>query len=87
MRTTLTLEDHLARRLKREAVARRMSFKELVNRALQAGLASLERPATQRYRCPTFEMGVPREVNLDKALALAATLEDDEVVRKQALRK
>jgi hypothetical protein len=31
-------------------------------------------------------MGVPR-VDLDKALALAAELEDEEILRKMALRK
>lgn len=39
-----------------------------------------------RYRCPTFRMGVPAGfVNLDKALGLAAALEDRETARKLIL--
>ncbi len=39
-----------------------------------------------RYRQKTYAMGAPR-VNLDKALALAAKLEDDEIARKLSLGK
>lgn len=35
----------------------------------------------------TFRMGRPTGVNLDKALDLAAAMEDDETVRKTILRK
>lgn len=87
MRTTVDIDLHLLKRLRAEAQRRGVSFKELLQGLLRRGLE--ERPAnTGRYRCPTFAMGVPdRPVRLDKALALAAALEDDEVARELALRK
>ena len=59
-----------------------------LNRTLKAGLqAGGARPRKQPiYGERTYSMGAPR-VALDKALALAATLEDEEIVRELALRK
>ena len=39
MRTTLTLEDDLAALLRQQAATLGVSFKEMVNRALRAGLS------------------------------------------------
>lgn len=86
MRTTVDIERHLLKRLRAEAHRRGMAFKELLNRVLDRGLE--ERPAdgTTPYRCPTFAMGAPLRP-LDKALALADALEDDEIARELTLRK
>ena len=43
MRTTLTLEDDLAARLKERARRRRISFKQAVNDAIRRGLMSPDR--------------------------------------------
>jgi predicted transcriptional regulator len=43
MRTTLTLDDDIERKLRQLAHRRRMSFKEAVNAALRRGLAAQER--------------------------------------------
>jgi hypothetical protein len=43
-------------------------------------------PRRPRHREQTYAMGEPR-TDLRKALALAAALEDDEIVRKTTLRK
>ncbi len=43
MRTTLTLEDTVAERLRQEAALGRQSFKEIVNDALRRGLG-IDRP-------------------------------------------
>ena len=53
-----------------------------------AGLAARKSGGKSRkpFKQQTFDLGQPA-VNLDKALALAAALEDDETVRKLALRK
>jgi hypothetical protein len=41
-----------------------------------------------RYRVPSFVMGRPGpSVRLDKALALAAAMEDDEIARELTMRK
>jgi hypothetical protein len=83
MRTTVTLDSDanaIVRRLMRE---RSLTFKEALNAAIRAGAA----PAPGRpFRTPTFDMGAPA-VNLDRALRLAADLEDEELIRKLTLRK
>lgn len=43
MRTTLTIDDDLAHRLRATAARERKSFKEAVNQALRRGLASPHR--------------------------------------------
>lgn len=89
MRTTLTIDDDLMRQLKEIAHRQGLPLKQVVNRALRFSLEHFEnqRPR-QPYRCPTFSMGSPAaHLDLDKALAIAAVLEDEEVARKLELRK
>jgi hypothetical protein len=59
-----------------------------VDRTLRAGLRAggLRRPKQQMFRERACSLGAPR-VALDKALALAAALEDEEIVREFTLRK
>lgn len=86
MRTTVDLDKSLLRRLRIEARKRGVTVKELLATLLQRGLEAT--PDTPRpYRAPTFDMGTPRVTNFDKALGLAATLEDEEIARELALRK
>jgi hypothetical protein len=87
MRTTVTLDtDVLA--LLRSAMRRRgLSFKEALNDAVRAGLTATSTRSRRRYRLKTFKMGFRPEVNLDKALALAGAIEDEEIARKLSLRK
>lgn len=82
MRTTVTLEpdvEALLRKLMRE---RGFSFKQALNHAIRSGLVT----EGTRFETPTRDMGAPL-VPLDKALELAAALEDEEVLRKLAVRK
>jgi hypothetical protein len=86
MRTTLTLDESLARELKKRAAATGRPFKEVVNEAIARGLAGPRRAA--RYRLRTVSLGGAKEgVDLTKAVRLAAALEDEEWARKLALRK
>lgn len=89
MRTTLTIDDRLAKALKRRALETGQSFKAVVNEALRAGLErgdALPRP--KAFRVEPMSLGQPRsDINLDKALALAGELEDAELARKMQLRK
>ena len=80
MRTTLTIEDHIARDLKELAHRTGKPFKVVVNEALQAGLVAGGTRRTPRpYRLHPASLGRLRgEVNLDKSLALADILEDEE---------
>lgn len=55
-----------------------MSFKQALNEAIRAGAdEGCEAP----FRTLTAPLGVPA-VNLDRALQVAAELEDEELVRK-----
>ena len=64
-----------------------MTFKEALNQALRSALTEGPRRAIRGYKLKTYAMGFRPEIALDKALALAAIDEDDEIVRKLSLRK
>jgi len=81
MRTTVTLADDLFVKLKDDAHARGVSFKAAINDAVRAGLRG-NAAAAAPYRVQPRSMGTLPGVNLDKALQLAAELEDEEVLRK-----
>ncbi|HUO85623.1 MAG TPA: DUF2191 domain-containing protein [Thermoanaerobaculia bacterium] len=84
MRTTLTIDDHLARDLKEIAHRSGKSFKVVVNEALQAGLiAGGGRRRPKPYRLDPASLGEVRgDIDLDKALALADSLEDEALAGK-----
>jgi hypothetical protein len=82
MRTTVTLDpdtDAIIRRLMRE---RSMTFKQAVNAAIRTGAG---RSRTRTTKTRTFRMGTP-VIPLDRALRLAAELEDEELRRRSAIR-
>lgn len=89
MRTTLTLDDRIAKALKALAHGSGKPFKQVLNETLQAGLAAGEAPPRARpYRVkPASLGGVLPGVDLTKALRLAGSLEDEEIARKLELRK
>ena len=84
MRTTITLDPDTAALVKSYMRKRGVSFKEAVNAAIRAGLAPKQR--SRPFRTQVAAMGVPA-VNLDRALQLAAELEDEELVRKMRVGK
>ena len=86
MRTTMTLADDLMAELRDIAHRRRLPMRRLIDQALRTGLRSLGTSKGRRAPCPTFSMGKPT-IDLTKASALAAMLEDEEIVRKLELRK
>ncbi|WPL16196.1 Antitoxin VapB33 [Thiorhodovibrio winogradskyi] len=89
MRTTLTLNDQIAKSLQEKAHQTRQSFKDVVNQALSLGLGLMEQPSQARpYRLSAASMGKPRAgINLDKVLDLAGELEDEAIVHKLEARK
>jgi len=89
MRTTLTLDDGLAERLKKQALETGKPFKQVVNETLRAGLErSGAGPAARAYRVEPASLGAPRPgIDLDKALSVAGELEDVEVAAKLERRK
>ena len=75
-------------RLRREARRSRRPFKVVVNEALRLGVDRLNPPSRRpEFRQRVYKMGFPPGTQLDKALQLAARLEDEEIVRKLALGK
>jgi hypothetical protein len=83
MRTTVTLEpdaEAIVRRLMRE---RGLTFKQALNEAIRGASRARRRGG---FRTRVFDLGASA-MPLDKALRLAADLEDDELIRKLAARK
>jgi hypothetical protein len=55
MRTTLTLDDDLAMKLRKDADRQQVSFKEALNAAIRRGLGGAAQARTKRpYRTQTF---------------------------------
>ncbi len=79
MRTTVTLEDDTEQIIRVRMKQRRVSFKQALNDLIREGHIDTAPP--REFRTRTASMGVPA-VNLDKALAIAGELEDDELVRR-----
>lgn len=80
MRTTVTLDDDTVVLLRRRMRERGVSFKQALNDAIRDGAGG--RPSPARFATTTADLGVPT-VNLDRALQLAADLEDEELLRRQ----
>ncbi len=89
MRTTITLDEHIAKALKTAAHRTGKPFKQVVNETLRAGLAVDHASAKPRpYRIKTVSLGgIVGGGSLEKALQLADALEDEELARKLHLRK
>ena len=84
MRTTITLDPDVETFIAAVMRERNVSFKEAVNDAIRAGLA---RPSGKVFRQRTFAAGFRPDINYDKALHLAAVVEDQELLHKLALGK
>lgn len=79
MRTTITLDDDLAVRLKDLAHARNASFKQVVNEAIRRGIDGPRAP--RAFVQETHDLGAPL-VDLTKAGSIADQLDDEESIRK-----
>lgn len=79
MRTTVTLDADTAALVQREMRDRGISFKEAINVAIRRGLNDT---SNFDFTTPTFHMGEPHGVDLDKALQLAGDLEDAEIAHE-----
>ena len=88
MRTTLTIDDQIARTLKDLAHRSGKPFKQVVNETLRAGLGAAGARRSRRYKVkPVALGGVAPGIDLDNALALADAIEGHELKRKMQLRK
>jgi hypothetical protein len=86
MRTTVTLDPDVAQQLKALARSRNLSFKVALNDTVRAGLAA-DRGGGRPFKVTPVRMGLMPGVDLTHALQMAADLEDEEILRKMALRK
>lgn len=82
VRTTVTLDPDTEQLVRRRMQERNQTFKEAVNDAIRAG--SIVAGPSAPFVTQTASLGASR-VNLDRALQLAADLEDDELIRKMQL--
>ena len=80
VRTTVTLDDDTLALVHRLMEERGVSFKRALNDAIRDG--ARHRPARPDFETRSADLGVPT-VNLDRALQVAAELEDEELIRRQ----
>lgn len=80
MRTTVTLDDDTLALVHRLMKERGVSFKKALNDAIRDGAQRRAKPPSFKTR--TADLGVPT-VSLDRALQVAADLEDEELIRRQ----
>lgn len=79
MRTTVTLDADTEQLVRQRMSEQGVSFKQALNDAIRAGQTPGTAP--RPFRTRTRPMGRPT-VDLDRALTLAADLEDVELVRR-----
>jgi hypothetical protein len=87
MRTTVTLDPDVERLIRDAMRERAVSFKEALNEAARIGLGGKRLKRTRKFAQKSFRMGEAQEFRWDKALAVAAAMEDEELSRKLTLRK
>lgn len=88
MRTTLTIDDDLAKELREKAYKTGSPFKEVVNKAIRVGLREIDKPKQRKpYKCKSYSLGYPPRADLDHSLNLADRLESEEIARKLSVRK
>jgi hypothetical protein len=87
VRTTIDLDPDVDARLRAMARERGVSLRVVINDALRAGLHPAPHGEARPYVLPSRRLGLRPGVNVDKALALAGDLEDEEILRKLELRK
>lgn len=71
IRTTVTLDDDVAERVKRESRARGASFRDTLNDLLRSALLNLgNRPSPKPFKIEPFEMGYKAGLNHDNVESL-----------------
>ena len=74
--------------LKKTAYESGISLKELINKTLRSGLKGYRgNSKSKKYKCPEYALGIATGFDLDRALALAESMENVEITRKIELRK
>jgi hypothetical protein len=79
MRTTIDLDPDVDARLRALARERGVPLRVVINDALRAGVGNAAEVT------PSRRLGFRPEIDLDKALTLAAELEDEDILHKLEL--
>lgn len=87
MRTTIDINDDLMHTIKQKSLQTGLSLKVIINQALNLGIKKIFSNSGPKYKLPVYSLGNPVNYNLDKSLELAASLENDEIIRKMQLKK
>jgi len=87
VRTTVTLDPDVERSIRDAMRERGISFKEALNDAARIGLGGKGHNRARKFTQKSFHMGEGQEFRWDKALTVAAAIEDEELSRKLTLRK
>lgn len=87
VRTTVDIDPDVDARLRALARERGVPLRVVINDALRAGLHPAANSETRPYVLPSRRLGLRPGIDVDKALALAGELEDEETLRKLELRK
>lgn len=78
MRTTLTLEEDVAREAKKTSQRLKLPFKKVINQALRLGLQKIEEAQTVKpYRTKAKKLGLKPPYQLDNIQELIAQLEGE----------
>lgn len=85
VRTTVTLDPDTEALVRKRMKERKVSFKQALNDCIREGAHARRSKATP-FRTPTADLGEPT-VSIERALRLAAELEDEALVRKVEVRK
>lgn len=75
MRTTLSLDDDVARLLDKETRRSGSSFKEVVNRFLRLGFMAAKRPARKPFVVAPRKLGLPPGLTYDNVEQLLDAVE------------
>jgi len=78
MRTTLSLDEDVARLLKKEVRRSGDSFKAVVNRFLRAGFMASKRPAQKHFVIKPWDLAPSSGLNCDSVEDVLDTLEGPE---------
>ena len=80
MRTTLTLDDDVAARLRATVKKQRRPFKVVVNDALRAGLEAMHHPTPvrRRFRTAGFNLGPSLVGSLDNVEEVLSRVEGED---------
>lgn len=87
MRTTLTLDDDVARILEAEAHRQRRSFKEVVNEALRRGLSPGRAARATPFKVKVFPGRLRPGLDAGSLNRLADEVETEATIRRLARRR